>query len=303
LSTSVKLRTLLLTLAVKVELLYWSCLNFMNKQKKIAIQIIIVVLILSLVFGLLDLYASQSHTESNNEIHFTEISNDSFKQVPETLIDYTSSKAYIDFVLRSIDLDKKNQNIIGLIESDERNVILIESDGKVTELISDNNGSVISKRELELEVIQTKEISNKNGYLNEKTTVQFCEFDLPAIGSDTFEIINAIKITHENWEDSLICMNNRSKYVCVSGIYLVDVDDNIIVSGKTSALANCPILSIRESKTEIQNDKVVAVLSNSATWKSKGLGFTSKSTRETQISFDRSLNIETWVVGDSWIGF
>ena len=71
----------------------------MHNNKKIIIQVASIVFIISLAFGLLTVYQSQSYDESNNEIKFSEMSNDSFKQVPSILIDYNSSKDYIDRVL------------------------------------------------------------------------------------------------------------------------------------------------------------------------------------------------------------
>ncbi|SDG21647.1 hypothetical protein SAMN04488589_2442 [Methanolobus vulcani] len=275
----------------------------MHNNKKIIIQVASIVFIISLVFGLLTVYQSQSYDESNNEIKFSEISNDPFKQVPAALVDYNSSKDYIDDVLTSVDLGKKEQNIIGLIEDKENNIILVESDGNIIEIISDNEKNIIATRNQELKVIQTKEFTNKSGALNEKTTIQLCELELHLTESNGSYSVNAIKIIHENWEDSFLHLSHQSKYVHLSGIYLIDIDDNVIASGKTNALENSPILSTQSSRTHIQNQKVVAVLSNSATWKSKGFGITSKSTRETQVSFDRLLNIEIWVAGDSWIGF
>jgi hypothetical protein len=256
-----------------------------------------------LAFGLLTVYQSQSYNESSNEIKFSKISNHSFKQVPAVLIDYNSSRDYIDDVCTSVDMDKKEQTIIGLIEDKENNIILIESGGNIIEIISDDKKNIIATRDQELKVIQTKEFTNKSGVLNEKTTIQLCELELHLTESNDSYSVNAIKIKHENWEDSFLHLRHQSKYVYLSGIYLVDIDDNVIASGKTNALANSPILSTQSSRTHIQNQNVVAVLSNSATWKSKGLGITSKSTRETQVSFDRLLNIEIWVTGDSWIGF
>ena len=275
----------------------------MVNKKIIIIQVASIVFIISLAFGLLTVYQSQSYDESNNEIKFSEISTDPFKQVPAILIDYNSSKDYIDDVLSSVDLDRKEQSIIGLIEDKENNIILIESDGNIIEIISDNEKNIITTREQELKVIQTKELTNKSGALNEKTTIQLCELELHLTESNDSYSVNAIKVTHENWEDSFFHLSHQGKYVSLSGIYLIDIDDNVIVSGKTNALANSPILSTQSSRTLIQNLKVVSVLSNSAIWESKGLGITSKSTRETQVSFDRLLNIEIWVTGDSWIGF
>ncbi|MDK2826328.1 MAG: hypothetical protein PWQ63_1235 [Methanolobus sp.] len=274
----------------------------MNHKKNI-IQVASVVFIISLAFGLLTVYQSQSYNESSNEIKFSKISNHSFKQVPAVLIDYNSSRDYIDDVCTSVDMDKKEQTIIGLIEDKENNIILIESGGNIIEIISDDKKNIIATRDQELKVIQTKEFTNKSGVLNEKTTIQLCELELHLTESNDSYSVNAIKIKHENWEDSFLHLRHQSKYVYLSGIYLVDIDDNVIASGKTNALANSPILSTQSSRTHIQNQNVVAVLSNSATWKSKGLGITSKSTRETQVSFDRLLNIEIWVTGDSWIGF
>jgi hypothetical protein len=275
----------------------------MVNKKIIIIQVASIVFIISLAFGLLTVYQSQSYDESNNEIKFSEISTDPFKQVPAILIDYNSSKDYIDDVLTSVDLDRKEKSIIGLIEDKENNIILIESDGNIIEIISDNEKNIITTREQELKVIQTKELTNKSGALNEKTTIQLCELELHLTESNDSYSVNAIKVTHENWEDSFFHLSHQGKYVSLSGIYLIDIDDNVIVSGKTNALASSPILSTHSSRTHIQNQKVVAVLANSAIWKSKGLGITSKSTRETQVSFDRLLNIEIWVAGDSWIGF
>lgn len=274
----------------------------MNHKKNI-IQVASIVFIISLAFGLLTVYQSHSYDESTTEIKFFKLSTDPFKQVPAVLADYNSSKDYIDDVLTSVDSGKKEQNIIGLIENKENNIILIESDGNIIEIISDNEKNIIAMREQKLKVIQTKELTNKSGALNEKTTIQLCELELHLTESNDSYSVNTIKVTHENWEDSFLHLSHQSKYVHLSGIYLIGIDDNIIVSGKTNALANSPILSIQSSRTHIQNQKVVAVLSNSAIWKSKGLGITSKSTRETQVSFDRLLNIEIWVAGDSWIGF
>jgi hypothetical protein len=275
----------------------------MHNNKKIIIQMAGVVLILSLVFGLITVYQSQSYDESNTEIKFSEISTDPFKQVPAVLVDYNSSKDYIDEVLTSVDLDRKEQNIIGLIENEENNVILIESDGNIIEIISDDKKNIIATRDQELKVIRTKEFINKSGTLNEKTTIQLCELELSLPKSNDSYSVNAIKIIHENWEDSFLHLGHQGKYVSLSGIYLIDIDDNVMVSGKTNAQANSPILSTQSSRTHIQNQQVVSVLSNAAIWESKGLGITSKSTRETQVSFDRLLNIEIWIAGDSWIGF
>lgn len=267
-------------------------------RKSIALTICYVT-IFSLAFGLITL---SPHSESSNEFQFSELFDVPFQQLPGTFLSYEDSGGYVDLVLASSDFNLESGNVLGLIKNHEASIILIESRGNITEIIADEEGNIQKINTLKLKLVDSKEFY-WNEELTERIVIELYELDIPSLNSSDSDIASVLKLSHEVWENKPFCISDKNNYMYIEGLFFVDISDDIVVAGTSSeVLANSILLSVDESDDETQNQNVFATYSNSAKWKSKGLFITSKSTRDTQISFDRNLNIGTWMTQDSWIG-
>lgn len=269
--------------------------------KKLATIIISLIVIFSLISALITTYPAKPY-HASNELQFSEVFNTSFYNFPIPLVSYSNSEDYVDSVISSTSLSINPQNIIGLIKFEESNIILIESDGIITEIIADDEANVLEINTLELELISSKEFS-KTGILMERTIIELYELEIPLadVSNSHSFIVSVLEVSHESWEDIIGCKENKNKNVYIEGRYFIDSSNNVVVVGNSDVLTNCTLLSITEIKNQSQNG-IVGVFSNSVKWESKGLFIKSKSERESVISVDKCFRIGTWVAEDSWIG-
>lgn len=110
-------------------------------SKKLIIITISLILVISLISALVTLPAEPYH--SSNEFRFSELFNTSFHKYPVPLSSYSASSGYIDSVIDSTSLRIDPQNVIGLSEFGAANIILIESEGNITEIIADDRANVL----------------------------------------------------------------------------------------------------------------------------------------------------------------
>lgn len=269
--------------------------------KKLVLLLVGFILIFSFALGLITL-SPKPNPSLSNEFEFSRLFDESFHTFPVPLISYSDSENYIDSVLSSSDLKVNPGDVIGLFMYENENIILLKSNGNITEIISNDDATIQKTNDLELDPVCSKEFSS-NGNLMERTVIDLSELKIPLINSSDSLVVSVLEVSHESWENKIICTDGKSNYMRIGGMYFIDGSNNVIVTGTSSeVLSNCILLSVSESNDYLQNDGVLAAFSNEAKWESRGLVVTSKSTRESQILVDRYLNIETWATGDSWFG-
>lgn len=269
--------------------------------KKTVIVAILFISVLSLILGLITL-STKPHPNNSNEFQYSELFDVPFKRLPGTFTDYQNSEGYIDFVFSVSDIEAKQENILGLLKTDEANIILIKNNESITEIIADEEGNIQKTNTIRLKPVGSKEFSEIKR-LTEKTVVELCELEIPLINSNNTPVANVLEISYENWDNKTVCIGDKNNYMRVEGMFFIDSSDNVTVTGTSPEIrANSILLSVSESNEKTQNSGAVAAYSNSAEWESWGIFITSKSSRESQIIVDRYINIETRVAGDSWIG-
>jgi hypothetical protein len=269
--------------------------------KKLILLLVSFMFIFSFALGLITL-SLKPNPSSSNEFEFSELFDEPFHTFPVQLISYSDSENYIDSVLSSSDIKVNSGDVIGLFRYEKENIILIKSNESITEIIANDDVSIQKINVLELNPVSSKEFSS-NGNLMERTVIDLSELKIPLINSSDSLVVSVLEVSHESWENKIVCTDGKSNYMRIGGMYFIDGSNDVIVTGTSSeVLSNCILLSVIESNDNLQNNGVLAAFSNEAKWESRGLLVTSKSTRESQILVDRYLNIETWVTGDSWFG-
>ncbi|WP_135610384.1 hypothetical protein [Methanococcoides sp. AM1] len=271
----------------------------LSSKKLIAITIGLII-IFSLISSLVTLPAEPYH--SSNEFKFSELFNTSFHKYPVPLSSYSASNGYIDSVIDSTSLRIDPQNVIGLSEFEEANIILIGSGGNITEIIADDRANVLEINTLEMKPLGSREFS-ATGKLMESTVIELYELEipLPDPNNSSSLTVSALEISHESWEDQIGCKGGKNKDVHIEGLFFIDSSDNVLVAGNSEVLTNCTLLSVTETKEQLQSGKIFGEFYNSVKWESKGLFISSESRREPHIVVDKFITITTWVAEDSWL--
>ncbi|UGV40474.1 hypothetical protein J7W08_10450 [Methanococcoides orientis] len=269
-------------------------------SKKLIFITISLILVISLISALVTLPAEPYH--SSNEFKFSELFNTSFHKYPVPLSSYSASSGYIDSVIDSTSLRIDPQNVIGLSEFGAANIILIESEGNITEIIADDRANVLEINALEMKPVGSREFS-ATGNLMESTVIELYELEilLPDPDKSSSLTVSALEISHESWEDQIGCKGDKNKDVYIEGLFFIDSSDNVLVVGNSEVLTNCTLLSVTENKEHSQSGKTFGEFYNSVKWESKGLFICSKSEREPHIVVDKFITIKTWVAEDSWL--
>ncbi|MBP2029609.1 hypothetical protein J2755_000529 [Methanohalophilus levihalophilus] len=273
----------------------------MVSKKTIAITISML-LIFSLISALATL--PRNPAQSSNQFEFSELFSSSFQKFPVPLNSYSISHNYIDSIIDSASFTTNPQNVIGFSELEEANIVLIESDGNITEIVVDDKANILEINTFEMKTLASRDFS-ASGELIEGTVIELYELEIPLPNSNnsSFLTVNALGISHESWKDENGCKRDINKKVRLKGLFFVDSSDNVLVTGNSEVFTNCTLLSVTEAKSKSQSGEIVGEFINSVKWGSKGLFISSESERESHIVVDKFLNIEIWVTEDSWMGW